>query len=198
MPRKLLNGLFNSDDSVPNELPWEDNIERLFEMSNVYLKMDDMIDFDSSCRVSLCFAEVNTDQFDEMVSSVKEILMENEKHTVDVTIENDSYGYQWFIVTDNDHQELISSIHFICKYFCENGYHSRLLASLFSFERDETTAYWIYSFNRSAYYPFVPMDSERRNSSLEFKMKSMFTNNLTIEENKKHWHPLWPDAELDI
>jgi hypothetical protein len=66
---------------------------------------------------------------------------------------------------------------------------------LFSFERDGTTAYWVYSFRRGAYYPFVPTGGHERDGSLEFKLESNLDGELEIEDDTSYWYPMWPDGD---
>jgi hypothetical protein len=79
----------------------------------------------------------------------------------------------------------------------EEGFGSRLLAALFAFERGETTAYWVYSFRRGAYYPFAPRPGNERDEQVEFKLESVLDGELDVEDDKSYWYPLWPDDRWD-
>lgn len=170
------------------------NNDKIFEMSTVYLNIEEEFGFSSTNKVGLCFARVDTDEFDEMLESVKEVVTEK---SASINMKTDDHEYQWLIIEDGDYENIVSSMHFIVENFCEHGYYTRLITVVYGFEKDDENAYWIYSFERNAYYPFVPVGDKRRNSSIEFKMKSVFNDALTIDENKTNWYPLWEtDNEL--
>ena len=74
--------------------------------------------------------------------------------------------------------------------------HNRGAGFRYELERaDGTRAYWIYSFRRGAYYPFVPTGGRERDSSAEFKLESVLDGELTVEEEKEYWYPLWPHGD---
>jgi hypothetical protein len=138
--------------------------EDLFGMSTAYVTMYADLDFESVGEAALCFSAV------------------------------DSHGYNWVVLTDDDEEDLVTSIHFAADTLVERGYGSRLLAAVFGFERarDGQQAYWVYSFRRGAYYPFVP-DRGDHDRQLEFKLDSVLDGELSVEPDKEYWYPLWPD-----
>jgi hypothetical protein len=169
--------------------------EDLFGMSTAYITMEADLDFRSADEAALCFSSVDSTDFDATVEEVEAILHAGHEETgTAFDRHEDDYGYHWFILTDDDPEDLVTSVHFAADEFIERGYGSRLLAALFGFERDGTRAYWIYSFRRGAYYPFVPEPGHERNQRLEFKLESVFDGELDIEGDERFWYPLWPDS----
>jgi hypothetical protein len=168
--------------------------EDLFGMSTAYLTMEAELNFEPVGAAALCFSEVDSTDFADTVEEVEDILRAGEDET-GTTFRRyaDDYGYRWVVLEDDDPEDLLTSIHFAADTFVEKGYGSRLLAAVFGFERDGTHAYWIYSFRRGAYYPFVPESGRERNQRLEFKLESMFDGELDIEDDERYWYPLWPD-----
>ena len=170
----------------------------LFGMSTAYLTMHAELDFASVGEAALCFSSVDSTDFDATVSEVEDILHAGSEETGTTFRRHaDDHGYHWVVLSDDDPEDLVTSVHFAADTFVEKGYGSRLLAAVFGFEKrgaDGARVYWIYSFRRGAYYPFAPTGSNDRDGGLEFKLQSVLDGELDIESDEQYWYPLWPDA----
>ncbi|MFB6280460.1 MAG: hypothetical protein ABEH40_00365 [Haloferacaceae archaeon] len=188
--------------------------EDLFGMSTAHVTMEADLGFAPAGAAALCFAEVDATDFADAVGEVEEILRAGEAETgTGFDRREDDHGYGWVVLTDDDPEDLVTSVHFAADTFVERGYGSRLLAAVFAFERGDASeapgdragsgaprgdaggdrAYWIYSFRRGAYYPFVPAGDRERNERLEFKLRSVLEGELDVEDDESYWYPLWPD-----
>jgi hypothetical protein len=168
----------------------------LWGMSTAYLTMGAELDYDSAGEAALCFSGVDSTDFAGTVEEVHGILEAGQVETgTEASLHEDSKGYEWVVLVDDDVEDLVTSIHFAADTFIERGYGSRLLAALFAFNRPdgEGYAYWIYSFRRGAYYPFAPQPGHERDSQVEFKLQSVLDGELDVEPDKEYWYPLWPD-----
>ncbi|MFC7187685.1 PspA-associated protein PspAB [Halorubrum yunnanense] len=169
--------------------------EDLFGMSTAYMTMEADLGYDHCGEAALCFSGVDSTRFDDAVETVEAILEAGEIETgTGFHRHEDDHGYQWFVLEDDDPEDLVTSVHFAADQFIEEGFGSRLLAAVFGFERDEADAYWIYSFRRGAYYPFSPKGASDRNQQVEFKLQSVLDGELGLEDDESYWYPLWPDA----
>lgn len=164
----------------------------LFGLSTAYITMQAELDYDPVPIASLCFSGVDSTDFSETVTAVKDIVIVGEERTL-ASVKEDSRGYNWVVIEDDDFEDLIIGIHAAADEFIANGYGSRLLAAVFCFQRDTQNAYWIYSFRRGAYYPFVPTGDHERDHGTEFKLRSVLDGELAIESDESYWYPLWPD-----
>jgi hypothetical protein len=54
-----------------------------------------------------------------------------------------------------------------------------------------SSAYLVYLFKRGTFYPFVPDGKEHRDIEEELKLKSLVTDDLTVETDLDRWFPLW-------
>jgi hypothetical protein len=52
----------------------------------------------------------------------------------------------------------------------------------------------VYSFRRGTYYPFAPDGERERNERVELKLSSVLSGELTVEDDRGYWYPLWPSA----
>ncbi|RQH00885.1 PspA-associated protein PspAB [Natrarchaeobius oligotrophus] len=169
----------------------------LFGMSTAYLTMEAELGYESLDVGALCFSGVDSSSFREAVDEVEAILEAGREETgTDFAVAEDDHGYQWVILSDDDPEDLITSMHFAADTFVEHSYGSRLLAAVFAYEehRSGEPVYWIYSFRRGAFYPFAPRSGRERDSSVEFKLEAALDGELEIEREKEYWYPLWPSA----
>ena len=173
--------------------------EDLFGMSTAYVTMEADLGFRSVDEAALCFSSVDSTDFADTVDAVESILDAGAEETgTTFRRREDDHGYHWVILTDDDPEDLVTSVHFAADEFVERGYGSRLLAAVFGFadERDaDRHAYWIYSFRRGAYYPFAPRTGKERDQSLEFKLESTLDRELDVEDDESYWYPMWPDRD---
>jgi len=168
----------------------------LFGMSTAYLTMEADLGFAPTGDAALCFADVDSTAFRNAREEVEAVLElgEAEAGTTADFIE-DSHGYHWVVLHDAEFEDLVTSVHFAADTLIEEGFGSRLLAALFAFERDGTTAYWVYSFRRGSYYPFVPTSGRERDQKTEFKLESVLDGELSVEDDTAYWYPLWPEGD---
>ncbi|WP_423743749.1 hypothetical protein V5735_12045 (plasmid) [Haladaptatus sp. SPP-AMP-3] len=168
--------------------------EDLFGMSTAYVTMEADLGYESVGQAALCFSEVDSTDFQDAVDEVHAILEAGKEETgTEATAHVDNHGYSWFVLEDDDPEDLVTSLHFAADTFVEEGYGSRLLAAIFGFQRDGNYVYWVYSFRRGAYYPFAPKRGHERDSAAEFKLRSNMDGELEIESDEQYWYPLWPD-----
>lgn len=181
---------------VETDATREADPEDLFGMSTAYLSMEADLGFVPTGEAALCFADVDSTAFREARSDVEAVLEIGQEETgTAASFIEDSHGYSWVVLRDPDFEDLVTSVHFAADTLIEGGFGSRLLAALFSFDRDRTTAYWVYSFRRGAYYPFVPTGGRERDSALEFKLESNLDGELETEDDTSYWYPMWPDGD---
>ncbi|MFB6298899.1 MAG: hypothetical protein ABEH65_01410 [Halobacteriales archaeon] len=166
----------------------------LFGMSTAYVTMSANLDYEPIGIGALGFAEIDSTDFAASLDEVREIIEAGDAGTI-ATVNTDSHGYKWVILKDPDFEDLVVGVHAAADEFIERGYGSRLLAAVFGFEHERTGeyAYWIYSFRRGAYYPFVPTGTSDRDNAQEFKLRSVLDGELDIEDDESYWYPLWPD-----
>jgi hypothetical protein len=110
--------------------------EDLFGMSTAYMTMEADLGFEPAGAAALCFADVDSTDFDDAVENVEAILEAGEVETgTKAAFTTDDHGYEWVVLEDDDPEDLVTSIHFAADEFVERGYGSRLLAALFAFEK---------------------------------------------------------------
>ena len=176
--------------------------EDLFGMSTAYITMEAELGFAPTGAAALCFSNVDSTAFRDTVEEVREILALAEEETGTVAdVREDAHGTQWIVVEADEFEELVTSVHFGSDTLIEGRYGSRLLAALFAFEATERAGaetgqyvYWVYSFRRGTYYPFAPTSETERDERIELKLSSVLDGELTVEDDRGYWYPLWPTS----
>ena len=49
----------------------------------------------------------------------------------------------------------------------------------------------IYLYKRGTFYPFAPLDGERRDNALELQVKGVIGDDLKWEPDLARWFPVW-------
>jgi len=198
----LLDGLrdvlgFGAESSAQRAADPDD----LFGLSTAYVTMAADLDFEAMGAAALCFAGVDSTDFQSTLAEVRAIVEAGDEGTV-AEVTEDDHGYHWVVLTDEDFEDLVVGVNAAADEFITRGYSSRLLAAVFGFEHTNVDAgdrsgervYWIYSFRRGAYYPFAPRGEHERDHGVEFKLRSVLDGELDVEDDEAYWYPLWPDA----
>lgn len=184
-------GLFGDDDSAPEP---STKPEILFKLSGAALTMKDDLGYEPTSHAALVFAAPDADHFETTLDDLKSVLDASE---ADVGTRSrfleDDHGYRWIVIEDDSVEELVTTLRFASETLVERNYDEHLLAALLSFERRDRQAYWIYSFERGTFYPFVPDGERERDTATEFRLRSVLEPELPVEPEESEWYPLWPD-----
>lgn len=114
-----------------------------------------------------------------------------------LTQAQDAYGYRWLLLDDSDVEDLVNRVHLVNSMLAENGWGPQLLCSVFGVVPGagaDSTAhpfYLVYLFKRGTFYPFAPVDKERRDNELELRVRSLLGSDLPVETDVSRWFPLW-------
>jgi len=104
---------------------------------------------------------------------------------------NDSFGFEWLIVRDNDIEDLVTTTHLVASELEDAGFGPQLLAAVFRFEGGGKTVYWIYGFKNRAFWPFVPKGEHERDNAEELELKAKLERELPIEPDLTTWLALY-------
>lgn len=109
-----------------------------------------------------------------------------------VTTSEDSYGYAWVAVRDDDVGRLVTCVHMATSTLVERGFASQLLASVLAFTTPAGgSLHLVYLIKRGTFYPFAPTGPEQRDNALELSVRGALATDLTIEPELTRWFPIW-------
>jgi hypothetical protein len=119
-------------------------------------------------------------------------------------IQDDDRGMRWVVLEDGNFGDLVSSVYTVGNAIGANGGADNLLAAVFELYftgtvedntyRSGLRTYWIYRYDRKAFYPFVPTgDSEGdRDRPTEARLgQDLRKHGLAIEKSLTEWMGLW-------
>lgn len=184
-------GLFGDGDESPEP---STNPEILFELTGAAMTMEEDLGYAPTGHAALCFSAPDADHFETTLDDLEAVLDASE---ADVGTRSrfleDGHGFRWIVIEDDVVEDLVTTLRFASETLVERNYDEHLLAALISFERRDRRAYWLYSFDRGTFYPFVPDGDRERDTATEFRLRSVLDPALPVEQDESEWYPLWPD-----
>nr|QNO44019.1 hypothetical protein FIDFODCG_00005 [Methanosarcinales archaeon ANME-2c ERB4]QNO44162.1 hypothetical protein PBPCALNJ_00005 [Methanosarcinales archaeon ANME-2c ERB4]QNO44797.1 hypothetical protein HJJCBNBL_00009 [Methanosarcinales archaeon ANME-2c ERB4] len=161
--------------------------EALFALSTAYISLE-ALGFKPGSVSGICFKPIESSRFSELESYLRELLRLSTSETgATCQFRTDECNYNWVILSDEDFENLITTTHLISETIIEHDFEERLLCSIFVFG----DVYLIYSYKEGTFYPFAPLDDRKRDSNLEFRLRSAMEGELPIEEEMEKWYPIW-------
>ena len=168
--------------------------DRLFAISTAYVTLQTSHDVHSRGVAAIVFQPLATADFSQIVRDMEDVVRSTGEETgTTVETQDDSFGYRWMIVRDDEVEDLVVAINAVNEAIALGGYGDRVLAAVFAFEDGRKhPVYFIYNVKRGAWYPFVPADGEQqRNVERELQLKAQIDGELPIEPELERWFPLW-------
>jgi hypothetical protein len=168
--------------------------DRLFAITTAYVKLETELSVVSSGAAAIVFQALPTADFESIVKDMEEVVRAtagDSGTTVDSS--DDSYGFRWLVLRGASFDDLVVGINAVSSALQAGGYGERLLCATFAFhDARNSRIYWIYSFKRGSFYPFVPLPGEgQRDNERELRLKAQLTGELPIEQELERWFPLW-------
>jgi PspAB-like protein len=166
--------------------------ERLFAISTARITLEAELGLKTAGAAGVCFKSLSAGEFvraeNELQALLEAVAVESGSR---VERRTDEYGYEWLIVRDGDFEDLVTTVHLVASELEARGFGPQLLAAVFPFEGngfDAKRVYWIYSFKRGAFWPFVPTgeDKERDNAE-ELELKAKLEKELPVEQDLSRW-----------
>jgi hypothetical protein len=168
--------------------------DRLFALTTAYVALEAEHDITTRGTAAILFQPVDTADFDSIAKEMEELVRGTGAETgTKLTVETDSYGYRWMILSDPDVEDLVVGINAVSDALAVGGYGDRTLAAVFSFkDARDRQIYLIYNPKRGTWYPFVPAGGEQaRDAERELQLKAILDPELPVEKEIERWLPMW-------
>lgn len=168
--------------------------DRLFAMTTAAIELDTAQGIRTNGQAAIVFQPLGTGDFQQIVTEMEELVRSTGDETgTTLRTDDDTYGYRWMIFEDPDIDDLVVGVNSVSDALAVGGYADRTLCAVFAF--DETPSgrvYFIYSYKRGQWYPFVPAGgTQQRNTEKELQLKAKLARDLPIEPELERWFPLW-------
>ncbi len=112
----------------------------------------------------------------------------------------DSYGFTWLLCRHDptDVPALVNDVHAVNTTLADAGFGPALLCSLVGFTGTAGRRLaLVYLYKRGTFYPFAPLDGQRRDTALELQIKAQLADDLRIESDVSRWFPVWGAPGLE-
>jgi hypothetical protein len=165
-----------------------------------------------SRRAGLVFRPTDVEFLRDLKSRLGPILHEGEGATkTGFEIVDDAHGTRWVVLDDGNFADLVNSVYTVGNAMQANGARDNRLASVFQFYpgvnlpatldaqdwKPGSAGYFIYSYARQAYYPFIPMGKDeqgkdQRDRPAELAMGGVMRKaGIATDRSLENWYALW-------
>lgn len=180
------------DSLLGRSKPKQPDLDQLFAIPSAALTLESAAGYRPTGLGSVCFRGVEGGAFARVQADVRALLDADEGP--DVEISQDSYGFTWLLVRQPPEEVsgLVTDLHAVNASLQDAGFGPQLLCSLAGF-RDDTgrRLALVYLYKRGTFYPFAPLEGERRDNALELQVRGLLANDLRIEPDLGRWFPVW-------
>jgi hypothetical protein len=105
---------------------------------------------------------------------------------------DDAYSSRWVVLEDRDLSRLATSVLLVDSVFAAKEFRKRLLAAILQVEFEGAKAYWIYSYKRERFHPFIPVAEKKRDSKAEMRLGELMSKEkVALEGTLELWYALW-------
>jgi hypothetical protein len=172
--------------------PKQANLYALFALPGAAVTLEAATGMRPSGQAAVCFKPASGAGFAETSAELTELLelaVKEAGSTLRMT--DDRYGYRWVVLGDPELEDLVTSAHMVNSTLEERGFGPQLLCSVFGFAGAEGRCHLVYLYKRGTFYPFAPLEGERRDNELELRVRGALGNDLPVEPELARWFALW-------
>jgi hypothetical protein len=173
--------------------PVQPKLDALFALPSAAITLEAAAGFRPTGTGSVCFRAAEGRAFSDIEKDVRELLGMG-SGTAPVEVTTDSYSYTWLVSqhSPDDFEALVTDLHAVNSSLVDGGFGPQLLCTLVGFRDDSGRRLGIvYLFKRGTFYPFAPLDGERRDNALELQVRGQIGSDLKIEPDLSRWFPVW-------
>ncbi|HSR27679.1 MAG TPA: hypothetical protein VLR51_04420, partial [Actinomycetes bacterium] len=173
--------------------PKQPQLDALFGVTGAAITLEASAGTKSTGEAAVCFKPASGQSFaaaSEELHGLLELAVKEAGSTLRVT--DDRYGYRWVVLSDPEMEDLVTSAHLVNSTLEQHGFGPQLLCSVFGFaDQRGRRCHLVYLYKRGTFYPFAPLDGERRDNELELQVRAALGTDLPIEPELTRWFALW-------
>lgn len=176
--------------------PVKSKSEQLFAMATASITLETKLDLQTGGAAGIVFRPVDSSYFRQAEDELRQLLeLSSKESPIRARSETDNFGFRWIILTDEQFEDLVANLHMVSITLTEKGFGDQLLAAVFRTNQADAAnraVYWVYSYKRGTFYPFVPQGGDqRRDNAAELHFASVMDGELPIEKAPEQWFALW-------
>jgi hypothetical protein len=172
--------------------PVRPQLDQLFAIPDAALTLESALGLRPTGLGSVAFREVEGGASASVTGDVLALLDNDGGPAVERSV--DSYGYTWLLVRHDpgDVPGLVTDLHAVNDSLQAAGFGSSLLCSLVGFADDAGRRLaLVYLYKRGSFYPFAPLDGQRRDNAFELQVRATLAHELTVEADLSRWFAIW-------
>jgi hypothetical protein len=172
--------------------PVRPNLDALFSLPTAAITLQTAAGFDPTGVGSVCYREAEGAAFAQTQTDVVALLDADEGPAVRRT--RDTYGFTWLVAEHDpgDLSGLVTDLHAVNTTLESHGFGPGLLCSIVGFQDSSgRTLGLVYLYKQGTFYPFAPLDGQRRDNVLELQIRDLVGDDLPIEPQLQRWMPVW-------
>jgi len=177
--------------------PVQPKLDDLFALPSAAITLQAASGFTPTGSGSVCFRAVEGKTFADIQDDVRDLLnMDAGKPGggLPVEVTRDTYGFTWLVSShmSDEIDALVTDLHAVNSALVDNGFGPQLLCTLVAFrDSAERRLALVYLYKRGTFYPFAPLQGERRDNALELQVRGVLSDDLKIEPDLTKWFPVW-------
>ncbi len=180
------------DSLMGRRTPIRANLDALFALPTAAITLQTAAGFNPTGVGSVCYRSAEGAAFAQTQTDVVALLDADEGP--DVERSDDAYGYTWLLARHDpvDMAGLVTDLHAVNSTLGDAGFGPGLLCSLVVFA-DVTgrRVGLVYLYKQGTFYPFVPLEGQRRDNVVEIQIRDLIKNDLPVEPQLQRWMPVW-------
>jgi hypothetical protein len=172
--------------------PIKANLDALFSLPTAAITLQTAAGFTPTGVGSVCYREAEGAAFAQTQTDVVALLDADEGPAVEKS--TDEFGYTWLVARhgSDDMSGLVTDLHAVNTTLEEQGFGPGLLCSLVGFsDAGGRRLGLVYLYKQGTFYPFAPLQGQRRDNILEIQVRDLVANDLPVEQQLSRWMPVW-------
>jgi hypothetical protein len=170
--------------------------DALFSLCSAQITLETNLDLRYTGKAAMSLKSVSGRFFTEAVAEIKHFLdVSKADSDLSYRIINDSYGYLWIMFESSKIEDIISGISAVGQIIHERSFAKQLLAALFQFSNkknnNDANQYLVYNYTLNKFYPFAPLDKNKRDDKIEREIMKTIVDELPVEKDVSLWYPIW-------
>jgi hypothetical protein len=173
--------------------PKQPKLDALFGVTGATITLEASAGMRPTGQAAVCFKPASGQGFaaaSEELHGLLDLAVAEAGSTLEIS--DDRYGYRWAVLGDPDTEDLVTTVHLVNSTLEQHGFGPQLLCSVFGFaDPGGRRCHLVYLYKRGSFYPFAPLDGERRDNELELRVRAALGGDLPIEPELARWFALW-------
>ncbi len=168
------------------------NLDALFALPTASITLQTAASFEPTGVGSVCYRAAEGAAFAQTQTDIVALLDADEGP--DVERSTDSYGFTWLVVRQDpsDMAALVTDLHAVNTSLEAQGFGPGLLCSLVGFvDAAGRKLGLVYLYKQGTFYPFAPLEGNRRDNLLELQVRDLVRSDLSVEPKLDRWMPVW-------